>query len=163
MATASRSPGRSPAATATTSLELLDRVPSVRGRVGRPRRRPRTLIADRGYDHDKYRRLLWKRGIKPVIGPPRDRARLRARPPPLGRRAHLRLAAQPPPPADPHRPPRRHPRRLPRTRLLPHLLATAGDVIELGPLSATRSAARPSSKSSDMIGRPIHITPAAPF
>jgi transposase len=25
------------------------------------------LIADRGYDHDKYRRLLWQRGIKPVI------------------------------------------------------------------------------------------------
>jgi transposase len=48
-------------------LELLDRVPPVRGRVGRPRRRPRTLIADRGYDHDKYRRLLWRRGVKPVI------------------------------------------------------------------------------------------------
>ena len=28
-------------------LELLDRVPPVRGRIGRPRRRPRTLIADR--------------------------------------------------------------------------------------------------------------------
>ena len=26
-----------------------------------------TLIADRGYDHDKYRRLVWQRGIKPVI------------------------------------------------------------------------------------------------
>ena len=25
------------------------------------------LLADRGYDHDKYRRLVWKRGIKPVI------------------------------------------------------------------------------------------------
>jgi transposase len=47
--------------------ELLDRVPAVRGRVGRPRRRPRTLLADRGYDHDKYRRLVWKRGIKPII------------------------------------------------------------------------------------------------
>ena len=51
----------------TQLLELLDRVPPVRGRIGRPRRRPRTLIADRGYDHDKYRRLLWQRGIKPVI------------------------------------------------------------------------------------------------
>jgi transposase len=39
----------------------------VRGRVGRPRRRPERLLADRGYDHDKYRRLVWKRGIKPVI------------------------------------------------------------------------------------------------
>jgi IS5 family transposase len=25
------------------------------------------LLADRGYDHDKYRRLLRARGIKPVI------------------------------------------------------------------------------------------------
>ena len=51
----------------TQLLELLDRVPPVRGRLGRPRRRPRTLIADRGYDHDKYRRLLRQRGIKPLI------------------------------------------------------------------------------------------------
>jgi len=51
----------------TQLLELLDRVPPVRGRVGRPRRRPTTLIVDRGYDHDKYRRLVWRRGIKPVI------------------------------------------------------------------------------------------------
>ena len=51
----------------TQLLELLDRVPHVRGRVGRPRRRPRTLIADRGYDHDKYRRLLRQRGVKPLI------------------------------------------------------------------------------------------------
>ena len=51
----------------TQLLELLDRVPPVRGRIGRPRRRPKTLLADRGYDHDKYRRLLWQRGIKPVI------------------------------------------------------------------------------------------------
>lgn len=34
---------------------------------GRPRRRPRRLYADRGYDFDKYRRLLRKRGIKPLI------------------------------------------------------------------------------------------------
>jgi transposase len=42
-------------------------VPPVRGRVGRPRCRPRTLIADRGYDHDTYRRELRKRGIRPEI------------------------------------------------------------------------------------------------
>jgi len=39
----------------------------VRGRVGRPRRRPARLVADRGYDHDKYRRLLRQRGIEPLI------------------------------------------------------------------------------------------------
>jgi transposase len=42
-------------------------VPNVRGAVGRPRRRPDLLTADRGYDHDKYRRLLRERGIRPEI------------------------------------------------------------------------------------------------
>jgi transposase len=51
----------------TQLLALLDRVPPVRGRVGRPRRRPQCLLADRGYDHDEYRRLVRKRGVKPVI------------------------------------------------------------------------------------------------
>ncbi|MDG9682601.1 IS5 family transposase [Streptomyces sp. DH18] len=48
-------------------LPLLDAVPSIRGLRGRLRRKPRRLYADRGYDFDKYRRLLWKRGIKPMI------------------------------------------------------------------------------------------------
>jgi len=39
----------------------------VRGRPGRPRRRPKQLLADRAYDHDKYRRQLRARGITPVI------------------------------------------------------------------------------------------------
>ncbi|MFD9441900.1 IS5 family transposase [Streptomyces sp. NPDC060006] len=51
----------------TQLLPLLDKIPAVAGRVGRPRRRPDALLADRGYDHDKYRRLLWQRGIRPVI------------------------------------------------------------------------------------------------
>jgi transposase len=42
-------------------------VPPVRGRAGRPRQRPDRLLADRGYDHDKYRRLVRQRGIKPMI------------------------------------------------------------------------------------------------
>lgn len=37
------------------------------GVVGRPRHRPDAILADRGYDHDKYRRLLRARGIRPVI------------------------------------------------------------------------------------------------
>ena len=37
------------------------------GKVGRPRKRPNRVIADRGYDHDKYRREVWRRGGKPVI------------------------------------------------------------------------------------------------
>jgi transposase len=51
----------------TQLIPLLDAVPPIRGRGGRPRRKPRALVADRGYDHDKYRRLLWARGIRPVI------------------------------------------------------------------------------------------------
>ena len=51
----------------TQLIPLLDKVPPVRGRVGRPRRRPDCVIADRGYDHDKHRRLVRERGIKPVI------------------------------------------------------------------------------------------------
>ena len=51
----------------TQLIPLLDAVPAVRGRVGRPRQRPERVAADRGYDHDKYRRLLRQRGIKPEI------------------------------------------------------------------------------------------------
>ena len=39
----------------------------VRGKPGRPRQRPARLVADRGYDHDKYRRELRRRRIKPEI------------------------------------------------------------------------------------------------
>src|SRR5437870_4840164 len=41
--------------------------PPVRGKVGRPRRRPDRVTADRGYDHDKYRRELRRRGIASEI------------------------------------------------------------------------------------------------
>ena len=51
----------------TQLLPLVERVPPVRGKVGRPRRRPDRVTADRGYDHDKYRRLLRERGIRPEI------------------------------------------------------------------------------------------------
>jgi transposase len=46
---------------------LLDRVPAVQGTTGRPRKRPKKVYADRGYDHDKHRRLVRQRGITPVI------------------------------------------------------------------------------------------------
>jgi transposase len=48
-------------------IPLVDAVPPIRGRRGRPRRRPRELFADRGYDHDIYRRQLRQRGITPRI------------------------------------------------------------------------------------------------
>jgi transposase len=51
----------------TQLVPLVERVPPVRGKVGRPRRRPERLAADRGYDHDRYRRELRARRIKPEI------------------------------------------------------------------------------------------------
>jgi transposase len=51
----------------TQLIPLLDAVPAVRGRVGRPRKRPECLSADRGYDFDSYRRQLRQRGIRPEI------------------------------------------------------------------------------------------------
>lgn len=51
----------------TQLIPLLDALPIIGGRRGRPWRRPRYLYADRGYDYDRYRRQLRARGITPVI------------------------------------------------------------------------------------------------
>ncbi|TLS41360.1 IS5 family transposase [Streptomyces montanus] len=51
----------------TQLMLLIEAVPPVRGRRGRPRRRPDRLYADRGYDHDKYRKQVRAVGITPVI------------------------------------------------------------------------------------------------
>ena len=47
----------------TQLMPLIDAIPPVRGRVGHPRRRPDSLFADRGYDHDIYRDQVRARGI----------------------------------------------------------------------------------------------------
>jgi transposase len=51
----------------TQLIPVVDAVPAVRGKVGRPRRRPERVTADRGYDHDKHRRELRRRGIASEI------------------------------------------------------------------------------------------------
>jgi transposase len=51
----------------TQLLPLIDSIEPVAGKRGRPRQRPERLLADRAYDHDKYRRELRARGVKPVI------------------------------------------------------------------------------------------------
>jgi transposase len=51
----------------TQLVPLIERVPPVRGKAGAPRRRPDRVTADRGYDHDTYRRELRKRRIRPEI------------------------------------------------------------------------------------------------
>ena len=50
----------------TQLLPLVDGVGPVTGKVGRPRQRADQVLADRGYDHDKCRRQLRARGVKPV-------------------------------------------------------------------------------------------------
>jgi IS5 family transposase len=47
----------------TQLLPLVDAVPPIRGLRGRPRRRPRQLFADRGYDYDSYRQRLRARRL----------------------------------------------------------------------------------------------------
>jgi transposase len=51
----------------TQLLPLIDGVGPVAGKNGRPRQRAERVLADRGYDHDKYRRELRRRDVKPVI------------------------------------------------------------------------------------------------
>jgi transposase len=46
---------------------LLDAVPPVAGKRGRPRRRPDKLHADKAYDHRRCRRACLRRQIKPRI------------------------------------------------------------------------------------------------
>jgi transposase len=48
-------------------MALIDAVPPIRGRPGRPRRRPDGIYADRAYDHDKYRKLVRGKAITPHI------------------------------------------------------------------------------------------------
>ena len=47
--------------------ETVDAIPALKGRRGRPRKRPAKLHADKGYDYDRCRQALRKRGIIPRI------------------------------------------------------------------------------------------------
>lgn len=52
----------------TMLTATLDAVPPVRsGKRGRPRRRPKKLHADKGYDHRRCRRECRERGIEPRL------------------------------------------------------------------------------------------------
>ena len=97
------------------------------GRRGRPRTRPDAVYADRGYDHDKYRRQVRDKGITPVIA--RRGAEHGA-----GLGVHRWVVEQSlallhslvPAAADPLGGPRRHPRGLPQPGVRHHLLERAG-------------------------------------
>ncbi|MFE1478509.1 IS5 family transposase [Streptomyces cyaneofuscatus] len=51
----------------TQTLALVDGIPPVAGRPGRPRRRPEALLGDKGYDSNPNRDALRERRILPVI------------------------------------------------------------------------------------------------
>lgn len=54
----------------TQLLPLLEEVPDVQGKTGRPRKRPQSVQGDRGYDWQPHRDELKKRGIKPLLAKP---------------------------------------------------------------------------------------------
>lgn len=63
----------------TQLLSLIEAIPPVRGRCGRPRQRPVQVFADRAYDHNKYRVLVRARASSrsspsaaPATGPAAD-------------------------------------------------------------------------------------------
>jgi transposase len=53
-------------------IPLVDAIPPVRGRRGRPRRRPRTLLGDRAYHSRQGRRQLRERHILARIAWPKS-------------------------------------------------------------------------------------------
>lgn len=55
----------------TQMLALVDAIPPLRGRRGRPRRRPDRVQGDRAYGSARHRRELRRRGIRPVLAQPR--------------------------------------------------------------------------------------------
>ena len=55
----------------TQMLPLVDAIPPVRGKRGRPRRRPKRLYGDRAYHSREGRRELRRRGIQPQIAAPK--------------------------------------------------------------------------------------------
>ena len=55
------------AADVTQLIPLVDAIPPITGKPGRPRRRPASLWADKAYDSMAHRLALWERSIEPVI------------------------------------------------------------------------------------------------
>ena len=51
----------------TQLLPLVDAIPAVRGKRGRPRNRPDCVQGDRAYDSQPHRQQLRVRGIQPVL------------------------------------------------------------------------------------------------
>jgi len=48
-------------------LDVVDAIPPVAGKVGRPKQRPEELYGDRGYDSEEHREELRDRSVKPKL------------------------------------------------------------------------------------------------
>jgi transposase len=48
-------------------IPLVDKVPAVKGKPGRPLSKPKEVMADRGYDSDAHRMTLSARGVATAI------------------------------------------------------------------------------------------------
>jgi transposase len=51
----------------TQLKDLVEAIPAIQGKRGRPRRRPKRVQADRAYDSEPHRQWLRARGIMPVL------------------------------------------------------------------------------------------------
>jgi transposase len=59
----------------SAAQDLVEAIPPVAGRVGRPRRRPDTILTDGGYDSRRFRDWLRTKRIEPII-PQRGRKKI---------------------------------------------------------------------------------------
>ena len=51
----------------TQLIPLVESIPPIAGKVGRPIKKPDCLLGDRGYDSEEHRRQLRRKGILPVL------------------------------------------------------------------------------------------------
>jgi transposase len=51
----------------TQLLPLVESIPPIAGKPGRPRRKPNCVQGDRGYDSQPHREMLRQKGIKPML------------------------------------------------------------------------------------------------
>ena len=51
----------------TQLLPLVDAIPAISGRRGRPRKKPDAVQGDRAYDSEPHRKVLRSRRIKPIL------------------------------------------------------------------------------------------------
>ena len=51
----------------TQLMHLVNNIPAIKGKVGRPLKRPDSVLGDRGYDSEPHRQELRQKGIHPVL------------------------------------------------------------------------------------------------